>query len=55
MEMPEFVQQSEMEVEDLKLLTKKPFVEPRFEWIEPELTAHGKVETVASFFGTFSP
>ena len=42
-------------VEEKDQVTKKTFTEPKLTWIEPELVPHGQVETVAGFFGTFSP
>ena len=33
---------------------KKPFVEPKLTWVEPELRDQGKlVEVTQGFFGTF--
>lgn len=35
---------------------KQAWVEPKLEFVEPKLTAHGDLQRVtAGFFGTFSP
>ena len=34
---------------------KRPFVEPKLEFVEPELIKQGKMEHLTGFFGTFSP
>lgn len=54
MEKSSFVPQ-DSQLEEANKGVKKPFTEPKLTWIEPELVPHGTVETVAGFFGTFSP
>ena len=46
---------SEVDVVESETAEKKTFVEPKLTWVEPELVEHGHVETVAGFFGSFSP
>lgn len=34
---------------------KRPFVEPKLSYVEPELVRHGDMAEVTGFFGPFSP
>ena len=55
MEKSDARQQPQNQEKEESSVAKKPFTEPKLTWIEPELVPHGSVETVAGFFGSFSP
>jgi len=35
--------------------SKKPWEEPKLDFVEPKLTKHGDLKNLTGFFGTFSP
>jgi hypothetical protein len=35
--------------------SKKPWEEPKLDFVEPKLTKHGDLKSLTGFFGPFSP
>ena len=35
--------------------SKKPWEEPKLDFVEPKLTKHGDLKNLTGFFGSFSP
>jgi len=35
--------------------SKKPWEEPKLDFVEPKLTKHGELKNLTGFFGAFSP